>query len=131
MGVEEIMTAVTSVGTAIAVTNLIKSRVNLGNWAALVSVLVAVLLTVAVYAYLGQDLFVGTMQGLLTGLTACGLYDLTPSDKVPVAQIETIDAAVVDNSDAETEIPVDEWGYSEDDVVEVVESDGDEEAIVD
>lgn len=129
MGADEVLGSVASVAGAIAVTNLIKKSVDLGRWAALVSVLVAMGLNVAVSAYSGEDLFIGAMRGLIMGLAASGLWDLKP-DKAEVLTGE-INTALVADSDAETEIPVDEWGYSEDDVVEVVESDGDEEAIVD
>ena len=80
MDSQTILAAVAGVPATVALTNLVKNTFNPGKWAALISLVISVALNVSVSAYSGEDLFIGAMRGLILGLAASGLYDLTPAD---------------------------------------------------
>lgn len=104
MDSQTVLAAVAGVPATVAVTNLIKKSVDLGRWSAFVAVLISMGLNVAVSAHAGEDLFIGAMRGLILGLAASGLYDLTPSDP------ENPIAIVTDDELEDTEEPDEEEG---------------------
>lgn len=74
------VTVIISVPGVIALVNLIKTRVSLGKWAALVAFALGISLNLAAWAagaaYAGVDAFSVACVGALVGLGASGLYDV-------------------------------------------------------
>jgi len=72
---------VLSVPGVIAIVNLIKSRIELGKWAALLAFALGIGLNVgasfAGAAYQGANVFGVVCVGALVGLGAAGVYDVT------------------------------------------------------
>ena len=77
---DAIMT-IASVPAIVALVNLAKSLGLNGKLSALVAVVLGVCLNVATVAAAGSPIFEAASQGLLLGLAAAGLYDLTPKPK--------------------------------------------------
>ena len=69
---------ITSVPAIVALVNLAKGLGLNGKLSALVAVVLGVGLNVATVAAAGSLIFEAASQGLLLGLAAAGLYDLTP-----------------------------------------------------
>ena len=75
------MDAVTTVATVpaiVAIVNLLKGLGLDGKLSALVAVILGVVLSIAVVAGAGNPIFEAASGGLILGLGAAGLYDLTP-----------------------------------------------------
>ena len=72
------VTTIATVPAIVAIVNLIKGLGLDGKLSALVAVLLGVLLSIAVVVGAGNPIFDAAAQGLLLGLAAAGLYDLTP-----------------------------------------------------
>lgn len=85
-----------SVPGVIALVNLIKTRVDLGKWAALLAFALGIGINLAAWAagaaYAGMDAFSVAAVGAMTGLGAAGLYDVTK----PV-HLEAIELAAGEN----------------------------------
>ena len=79
---------VATVPAIVALTNLAKSLGITGRWAALVAVVLGVALASADYALAGSGLWRAASDGLLLGLAAAGLYDLTPGGVEPRRALE-------------------------------------------
>lgn len=77
---DAIMT-IASVPAIVALVNLAKSLGLNGKLSALVAVVLGVALNVATVAAAESPIFEAASQGLLLGLAAAGLYDLTPKVK--------------------------------------------------
>lgn len=73
----EIVATVASVPAVIAIVNVLKQFGVTGKWATLAAVLVGVLVTVSAHLFGSAPVFQAAMQGLLIGLGAAGLYDLS------------------------------------------------------
>ena len=102
MDTQAVLAAVAGVPATVALTNLIKQTFDPGRWAALISLVISVALNVAVSAYTGEDLFIGAMRGLILGLAASGLYDLTPSDpENPIAIVSYDELEDTDEEEGE------------------------------
>ena len=115
MDTQAVLAAVAGVPATVALTNLIKQTFDPGRWAALISLVISVALNVAVSAYTGEDLFIGAMRGLILGLAASGLYDLTPSDpENPIAIVSDDELEDTDEEDEEEGEPAE---YVESDAV--------------
>lgn len=77
------MDAVTTIATVpaiVALTNLVKLLGIGGKWSALVAVLLGASLALASWALAGTGWWEQLSSGLLLGLAAAGLYDLTPGE---------------------------------------------------
>lgn len=77
------MDAVTTIATVpaiVALTNLIKSLGIDGKWSALVAVLLGASLALASWALTGTGWWEQLSSGLLLGLAAAGLCDITPGE---------------------------------------------------
>ncbi|WP_297742064.1 hypothetical protein [uncultured Tessaracoccus sp.] len=72
------ITSIVTVPAVVALTNLAKGLGVGGKWSALVAVLLGVTLAVAAHSLAGTGWFDAASTGLLLGLAAAGLYDLTP-----------------------------------------------------
>lgn len=86
------MDAVTTIATVpaiVALTNLIKLLGVDGKWSALVAVLLGASLALASWALAGTGWWEQVSSGLLLGLAAAGLYDLTPGQAPRHAMEET------------------------------------------
>ena len=80
----DVLSVVGTVATVpgiIAITNLAKGLGLSGRWSALVAVVLGVVLSVGQWAFADQGWWGAATTGLLLGLGAAGLYDLTPSSK--------------------------------------------------
>lgn len=75
------ITTIATVPAIVALTNLLKSLGIGGKWSALVAVLLGVGLSVASWALAGTGWWEQASSGLLLGLAAAGLYDLTPGEE--------------------------------------------------
>lgn len=71
------VTTIASVPAIIALTNLMKALGLGGKWAALAALLLGLTLNIAAYVFAGSGLWEAASQGLILGLAAAGLYDLT------------------------------------------------------
>ena len=74
------LVALISVPGILALTNLIKSLGVPGKWSALVAVLLGVGLNAANYLLHDAGLWQAAQQGLIMGLGAAGLWDVTKTD---------------------------------------------------
>lgn len=74
---------VATVPAVVALVNLLKSLGITGRWALLAAVALGVLLSVAEYALGSYGWWEAAASGLLLGLAAAGLYDLTPGSAQP------------------------------------------------
>lgn len=73
----EIVATVASVPAVIAIVNVLKEFGVAGKWATLAAVLVGVAINVANH-YLGEvGVYQAAMTGLIIGLGAAGVYDVT------------------------------------------------------
>ncbi len=72
------ITTIATVPAIVALTNLAKTLGLTGRWSALVAVLLGVALSVGTWALAGTGWWDAASSGLLLGLAAAGLYDLTP-----------------------------------------------------
>lgn len=66
-----------SVPAVLAIVNLLKGLGLSGKWSALAAVLIAVALSLGVEFLGDQPAFTATASGLILGLSAAGLYDMT------------------------------------------------------
>lgn len=73
------VTSIVTVPAIVALTNLIKSLGVGGKWSALVAVALGASLALATWALTGTGWWEQISSGILIGLAAAGLYDLTPS----------------------------------------------------
>lgn len=80
-------TAITlaSVPAILALVNLAKLFGIQGRWATLLAVFLAVLLNVGTYYGAGSPLYEAISSGLILGLSAAGLYDVTKEERAPAA----------------------------------------------
>ncbi len=92
----EILTVIVSVPAIVAGTNLFKRLGVKGNWSTVIAVLLGVATNLAVYVWGDQEWFLAVATGLITGLAAAGLYDLTPGTASDMVLIESIDAEPVE-----------------------------------
>lgn len=67
-----------SVPAIIALTNLAKGLGLNGRWSALLAVVLGVALNLAAWAWAGQAWYSFAVEGVILGLGASGVYDLTP-----------------------------------------------------
>ena len=77
------MDAVTTIATVpaiVALVNLVKGLGLSGKWSALVAVLLGVAVNVAISLWGSAAWFEAAATGLILGLGAAGLYDLTPGE---------------------------------------------------
>ena len=74
------ITSIVTVPAIVALVNLVKGLGVGGKWSALVAVLLGVALSVASWALAGTGWWDAASGGLLLGLAAAGLYDLTPGE---------------------------------------------------
>ena len=71
-----------SVPAILAVVNLVKRLTpRLGAWAALLAALLGVAFSLAQWAWAAEEWWSAASHGLLLGLAAAGLYDLTPGSE--------------------------------------------------
>lgn len=86
MNIATAVLTIISVPGVIALVNLIKTKVDLGKWAALVAFTLGIGLNLAAWAagaaYTGVDAFTVACIGALVGLGASGIYDQTSGAKV-------------------------------------------------
>ena len=80
-------TAITlaSIPAILALVNLAKLFGIQGRWATLLAVLLAVLLNVGTYYGGASPLYEAIASGLILGLSAAGLYDVTKEKRTPAA----------------------------------------------
>ena len=74
----DLVTGIATVPAILALVNLSKSFGVTGKWAALVAVLLGVGINLAQWAWADAAWFTAATSGLLLGLGAAGLYDITP-----------------------------------------------------
>ena len=85
----DLVTSIATVPAIVAIVNLAK-RVGLPNNAALIlAVVLGVALSVATWAWADYAWFTAASSGLILGLGAAGVYDLTPPTAARRAQQET------------------------------------------
>ena len=87
----DFVTAIASVPAILAVVNLLKKFGLAGPWAALAAVVVGIGLNLAVWAWADYSWFSAASTGLIFGLAAAGLYDLSPKTP-PLANVEQLEA---------------------------------------
>lgn len=78
------MDAIATIATVpaiVALVNLAKGLGLSGKWSALVAVLLGVAVNLAIALWGSTAWFESAATGLILGLGAAGLYDLTPGDK--------------------------------------------------
>lgn len=85
------ITTIISVPAIVAIVNLIKKVTpRLSTWAALVSVLVAVAISMSAWAWGNESWFHALVAAILVGLSAAGLYDLAPGAPDTRSDLEKI-----------------------------------------
>lgn len=79
----DIVSGIATVPAIVALVNAAK-RVGLpARWALILAIVLGVGLNLAVWAWADYGWFTAASSGLLLGLGAAGLYDLTPADPKP------------------------------------------------
>ena len=73
------ITTIASVPAIVALVNLLKGLGLAGKFSALVAVLLGVILNMLAIAAADSKIIESAAQGLILGLGAAGLYDLTPT----------------------------------------------------
>ena len=77
---------IASIPAILALVNLGKSLGITGRWSAVAAIVLGVALNVATYYLGGEPAFQAAAQGLILGLSAAGLYDVT---RPALAHVET------------------------------------------
>ena len=71
------ITTIIGVPAIVALVNLLKSSISLGRYAALVAVIIGIAISLAVHTWGDQAWFAAAAQGLIFGLGAAGIWDIT------------------------------------------------------
>ena len=76
------LTTIASVPAVLALVNIAKSAGLSGRWAPLAAIIIAVTVNLAGHFLAGNEAYNATIQGIMLGLAAAGIYDVTGTETV-------------------------------------------------